>query len=594
MGFGSSLVPDAIRESYLRKFTFVVVVVMVIGAVMGVLMTGQVSALLASQSEADMQTTAELSADAAETWVESNKQSTRMIANYEELLSGDSVRIQQVLDNEAESLNSVVDIHHVSLPAGGTPSILTSTDRPEAEANRNISAYDLQWSTDSGQIVLINDTSVLVSNVYERDGVSRIAFISTVQRGAGNPTALMLVANASDIAFESATDGSFTQAVGSSGVVQLASDGTETGTEYRGGSDDDKLTTALGGDSGVRQSGAFMVAYAPVEGTDWAVLSPAPLSNVFQLRSTVQLMMGGLIVVFLLGFVVVGATIGRNTVVSLQTLTGKAEKLRDGNLSVDVESDRTDEIGKLYAAFAEMRDSLERQIKESEVARAEAVEMNNYLQDKADEYATILQQAAAGDLTSRLEQDGESEAMDRIAAECNEMLEELEKTTGQLKSFADEVETAGNDVKTSADTVREASEQVADSIQRVSDDAYDQRERLQTVSETMDEVATDLETFAAENPDVDFGESLERIEEIATMLNDVSDLSEETMAEAENVAGAAEEQAAELNEVSERANDLSRYARPLQEVLDRFETESEHEFYFPTGPGGEANVHGED
>jgi hypothetical protein len=60
------------------------------------------------------------------------------------------------------------------------------------------------------------------------------------------------------------------------------------------------------------------------------------------------------------------------------------------------------------------------------------------------------------------------------------------------------------------------------------------------------------------------------------------------MAEAENVAGAAEEQAAELNEVSERANDLQRYAAPLRDILGRFETEAEHEFVFSVGPTGGA------
>jgi methyl-accepting chemotaxis protein len=286
-----------------------------------------------------------------------------------------------------------------------------------------------------------------------------------------------------------------------------------------------------------------------------------------------------------------GAVLGRNTARAIDRLTGKAEEMEDGNLDVDLESGRIDNIGRLYDGFDNMRNALQQQIqeaeqarKEAEVSRAEAMEMSSYLQETADEYAEIMQQCAAGDLTQRMDADGENEAMDRIAGEFNEMIDELEKTTGQLKSFSDEVETASDVVKTSSESVRDASEQVADSVQKISDDAYDQKERLQTISETMDEIATDLEAFAAEN-DVDFGDSLERIEEIANMLNEVVDLSEETMAESENVAGAAEEQAAELNEVTQRAEDLSRYARPLREVLDRFETESEHEFYFPTGPG---------
>jgi hypothetical protein len=56
------------------------------------------------------------------------------------------------------------------------------------------------------------------------------------------------------------------------------------------------------------------------------------------------------------------------------------------------------------------------------------------------------------------------------------------------------------------------------------------------------------------------------------------------MAESETVAGAAEEQAAELNEVSSRAEKPKRYAQPLGDILNRFETEAEHEFVFSGGP----------
>jgi methyl-accepting chemotaxis protein len=334
----------------------------------------------------------------------------------------------------------------------------------------------------------------------------------------------------------------------------------------------------------------YAVGYAQVPGTDWVVMIHSNTQAAYgEVRSVAdQALIATGVGILLIGLF--GAALGRNTARSIDRLTGKAEQMENGDLDVDLSSSRIDNIGRLYDGFANMRVALKQQIreaeqarKEAEVSRAEAIEMNSYLQEKADEYAEIMQLCASGDLTRRMDPDGENEAMDRIASEFNEMIDELEKTTGQLKSFADEVETAGNVVQTSSESVRDASEHVADSIQTVSDDAYDQKERLQAISDTIEEITEDLEEFAAEN-DVDFGESFDRIEEIATMLDEVVDLSEGTMAEAENVAGAAEEQAAELNEVSHRAEDLSRYAGPLQEVLDRFETESEHEFYFPTGP----------
>jgi methyl-accepting chemotaxis protein len=371
----------------------------------------------------------------------------------------------------------------------------------------------------------------------------------------------------------------------------------------------DVVQSGLAGNSGFVQEAAkedqleddFAVAYAPVPGTDWVVTTHVPTAYAFSLRSTITQSLLVLVGATLIGLAAIAVTFGRGTVSTLNRLTQKAQELESGNLDVELPVKRNDEFGTLTAAFASMRNGLTERIeeaekarKEAEVARSEAVEMNNYLQAKADEYANILQQAAAGDLTSRLEQDGESEAMDQIASEFNAVIEELERTTGQLKSFSQEVESAGHDVQQSADVVRATSEDVVEDAMAVTQETENQRERLQNVAETISEATSDLEAYAETHDDPEIRETLDRIGEVATLLDETVSRSETVIEEAEDAAATAEEQAAELNEVSARAGDLVRYAGPLQEVLERFQTESEHEFYFPTGPGSETPVEGED
>jgi len=55
------------------------------------------------------------------------------------------------------------------------------------------------------------------------------------------------------------------------------------------------------------------------------------------------------------------------------------------------------------------------------------MEVNNYLQQKADEFSQAMEATAAGDMTQRMETEGENESMDRIANEFNSMIEELER-----------------------------------------------------------------------------------------------------------------------------------------------------------------------
>lgn len=196
-------------------------------------------------------------------------------------------------------------------------------------------------------------------------------------------------------------------------------------------------------------------------------------------------------------------------------------------------------------------------------------------QGTADEYVEVMEQCAAGDLTTRMEADGESEQRDRVAAAFNEMVAELEKATGHLKSYVDEVEAAGKGVKQSSDTVRDASEDVVDSMQNISRDVQGQREQLGAVAERLDDVAASLEQVATDHPDADVESQITHLEKQASELRDAASTSEVIQTEATITSAAVEEQAAELGDVSGRANDLQRYAKPLSAILDRFDTTSE-------------------
>ena len=630
MSIVRSITPGFIRRSFALKFGLVLIVLgLAVGAV-GVFGSEQLKGEFQEEVDQKFSTLAKQQAEALRDWNDNNIQTLDTFSRLPVMRNGNTSEVRSYLLYERRQRETwggpgSPNLHYVDKQSG---EILTSTNNggryvgSTAEDLAPVVAQavnEIQSGQETRRTAAFDGTSV------EPD-VVKIAYVSTIPDQSNR--VLVYTVPSQDYAQSLSSGGVFSES-GSAGVAMVVDEQNRVIFEQygnrsqylrpypnngvydaatdneTGGPDTSNASVAgpangdvLASDSVYGLAGKeYVVGYSQVQGTEWVVTIHTNTESAYgEVQQVADLaLLATLIGVLLIaGF---GAVLGRNTATAIDRLTSKAEEMEEGNLEVDLTSPRTDNIGRLYQGFANMRNALKQQIeeaekarKEAEVSRAEALEMNNYLQDRADEYAQIMQQCAAGDLTQRMDADGENEAMDRIAEEFNEMIDELEKTTGQLKSFADEVETAGDVVKNSSESVRDASEQVADSVQKISDDAYDQKERLQEISETMDQIANDLDTFATQH-DLDFGESLERIEEVANMLSEVVDLSEETMAETENVAGAAEEQAAELNEVTQRAEDLSRYARPLREVLDRFETESEHEFYFPTGPGsGDSGV----
>jgi len=606
-----TVTPDFVRRRFALKFVIVLLVMGLGIMALGAVGTAQITEETENRIQNEYSGLAVQEQNVVDQWVERNQISARLISSDSHTWEGDdSVAIRESASDRLNNFPSDATDLYVYEGGGSSAEIVGSTG---ASSGTPLADLPQSWAANEE---FGSTSEVHVSTVYQTRSGPVVGFVSPIPE---TDRYLLVEASVRGMTqrFQGAdrTPGGFTLLVNESGTVlvdeRMSSPTAET-----------DLTLSEYGDAGARQpiddalslsedpSGVidempansgiidepYTVGYAPVTVTngpsDWAVLVHAPRAEVFGFAQTVSdfgLLTTGA-AVLLIG--IIGAVLGYNTSTSINRLRGKAEALEQGDFDVDISSERIDSIGRLYDGFAEMRDEINARIqeaeqarKEAEVSRAEAMEMNNYLQEKAEEYSEIMQACSRGDLTRRMEPEGENDAMDRIAEDFNDMIGELEMTTGQLKTFAVEVEEGGRNVQQSAETVRDASEQVADSVQKISDDAYDQKERLQNISEEMDQLADRLEGFADEHPEVEFGDSLDAINEVAEMVGQAVELGEETMAESENVAGAAEEQAAELNEVSSRAEELVRYAQYLGDGLSNFETEEEHEFVFQTGAG---------
>ncbi|WEL22155.1 methyl-accepting chemotaxis protein [Halorhabdus sp. BNX81] len=627
----ATVVPDVIRKRFALKFALVLVIMGLILAGIGFTATGALADQVEDDTRAEYERLASQQASIVEQWIQRNAV-TVDLASTNDGLGADKSDTGTLNRQLARPLFSEVSngSHAIYLlsPDNGTEILaMQYTGDTIEEVNRGllqsqtipVAETTHPWLSNL-QVGIEDYPQVRMTEVYDVSGEPVVGFIKRVEHNVANRY-LYMEFRVGDLAkaieSQGLTEGDasthFSQVVNVDNAVQADTRTNADGVESNilgtyGNEETIRRAMAAPADGQQRTSGVriiendpavldepYAVGYASVDGEvidpPWTIVTHAPTSDLFGFVQTIS--RWGQIVTILAAIMIggVGAILGYSTASSVDRLRRKAEEIEEGNLDVPIHSTRIDSIGRLYDGFDNMRDALREQIneaeqarKEAEVSRAEAMEMNEYLQEKAEEYSQTMEQCAAGDLTARMEIDGENEAMDRIASEFNEMIDELEKTTGQLKSFADEVEDAGEIVLNSSDSVQEASEQVADSVQRISDDAYEQQERLQEISKEIDAISARLDEFAAEHPDIDFEDQLAQIDEVARTVAEVVDLAEETLEESESVAGAAEEQAAELNEVSQRADDLIRYAGPLHDVLDRFETQSEHEFYFPTGP----------
>ncbi|MFO7834935.1 MAG: methyl-accepting chemotaxis protein [Halohasta sp.] len=219
----------------------------------------------------------------------------------------------------------------------------------------------------------------------------------------------------------------------------------------------------------------------------------------------------GLILVSVISLALIGVTVGSQTVISLRHLATKADRMADGDLDVDLETTRSDEIGQLYRSFDAMRRSLRKEIAASEEARRDAEEAKQGAQEARDEmerratriesqaeqYERVMREVANGDLTRRVDPDSESEAMQQVGLAFNEMLNELEGTVGEVTTFADTVGEAASGVDSRAEELQRTSGGVSEAVEEISDGAHTQTENLREVAGEMDGLSSAAEEVAA-------------------------------------------------------------------------------------------------
>ena len=184
-----------------------------------------------------------------------------------------------------------------------------------------------------------------------------------------------------------------------------------------------------------------LVAYAPVRGTDWVLLKHAPTSNAYALRTAVGNDLLLLFGVALFGFILLGATIGRNTVKSLNVLRDNAESIAEGDLAVSVpDTDRVDEVGQALSAFDETVTYLD-----TVAAQADALASQEF-------DAAVLDEAVPGDL---------GRSLATMRTDLEEFVSELERTRSDAREAREEAETLAASLESQAERMRELGRDVS-------------------------------------------------------------------------------------------------------------------------------------
>ena len=557
--------PDVLVRSYLPKFLVALVVVVVAIGAVGAVTYAETTDQLESNAQEDYTAVAELGALEADGWTSERRGLAGAVADND-VYREDPAAVAAYLSSQlSRASDDVRAIHYVDHEDG---TVIASTDEAGRDGDRAETLTSRSWFDDG----LLLGGTVTTTPTYEVDGERRVAYV------AGTPEreyAVVEVSLGSMVGgFRQPTDGAFTTLVESDGTIGASDRDGVAGERYdetvrsqlfdRENPIGHVSLTRLGFGDGDR----YFVAYAPVPTEGWYVAVHVPLSEAYALSGMIGRNLLFIVGVATVGLGLLGATLGRGTVVELNRLRGRASALADGDLDIEFDTERRDEFGDLSAAFATMRDSLREQIQSAETqreraeaAKAESEAFAERLESRATDFGETMAACAGGDLTARLDADPDDpEALRSIAAEFNDAMDELEAAIAEVDAFAVEVAERSDAVTDGTDEAAAAGRETSESVDEISAGAERQSRRLS-------EVAGEMEDMSA------------TVEEVAASADQVATTSRQADALTEEGREAAADAVAELHAIEARsesaAETIERLEAEMAEVDEIVETISE-------------------
>jgi signal transduction histidine kinase len=384
------LQPAPLRQSYVAKFALALLVVLATFTTVGLFIVDQTERTLKADVNEQLQTQSHAEAERLEQFLSRFRQPTRLISGQSVFATDNSQQLSVFLERQQDRLSTpVVALHVISV---GDKRVVTSTSSYLGEGD---DASNFPWIT-TPSFEQEGLDGVSVSDPYRNEnGEKVIAFVSTTNDDPSKLLALVVTIDDISDTFANPIDGGFTQVVDTRGTIIFADDPDRTLQPYL--RDDDataqSLQRAKTGESGVlldsrreaEHPKELVVAYAPVEGSNWVLVKHAPADNAYRVQRNVTVGVAGFVLIALVGVLALGASFGRRTVRSVTGLAQTARHIEDGDYDVDLSTAREDELGQLYGAIAGMRDELVSRIETAREARQTAERARETLESVNEE-----------------------------------------------------------------------------------------------------------------------------------------------------------------------------------------------------------------
>lgn len=411
--------PDSIRKRYVRKFLLIVLVIAVLVGGLGLVTQMEVSEQVRDNRQGELQNIAGSEAEQLAAWRDSQRERAGLLSENDEFEDVDSqAELKSALNNQAErfpeSLYALYYVHGVEWRENASSLVAAEINASTVAAREGepLAVSGMEWRNGFS---FADGNAVDESEVYANNGEQLIAFASPVEN---KDVVMVVVLDATERGerFRDRFAGGYTQVVNSNGEVQFAADATETLSQYDAGTDIEEIQRGTANAGGVVERNSEVIAYTPVERTDWVLIKRVPRSTAYTLSRLVTERLAVLIGIALLGFALLGGILTRGTITRLVTLADNGRALARGDLEQEIrDTDRIDEIGEVQHAFREIQAYIQ-----TVAMKADAIADREFDSE-------ALQEDVPGDI---------GVALNQMRQDLEHSITELEASNKKLEEFA--------------------------------------------------------------------------------------------------------------------------------------------------------------
>jgi methyl-accepting chemotaxis protein len=262
--------------------------------------------------------------------------------------------------------------------------------------------------------------------------------------------------------------------------------------------------------------------YSPVPGSSWSFVASVPVSEIMapvnRLRTNL-LVLGFVLLLAVAGLI---AYIAQRVSKPIKLLTEAAERVSDGDTSVELDVRSHDEVGRMASAFGR------------------TVE---YLQEKAD----AAERVAEGDLTVDVEPRSERDALGHA---FRKLVSDLRSVVGQVSTTAAGVASASQEMAATSDEAGRAVGEIASAIGEVAHGAATQVQQVEAVRNAAHQAAATAR------------DSAQQAEDAASTAEEARRLASEGL-------GAADQASAAIRALAESSEQVTGAIRELSDRSER-------------------------